>query len=60
MNNLLAWVAAAALATGCATPPPPTAAVGGSPSPGDAIAAELGFHGPVERPEKPPGAQASR
>ena len=60
MNQLLAWVAAAALATGCAATQRPTASVGGSPNPGDAIAAELGFHGPVERADRPSGGQASR
>jgi hypothetical protein len=58
MNRLLACFAAAALMAGCATPPAPAvpaaahfpnrgAVVGGPPNPGDAIAAELGFHGPV-------------
>ena len=60
MNQLLTLAAVAALATGCAATapkpvaaiparvaaPPSTALVGGPPSPGAAIAAELGFHGP--------------
>jgi hypothetical protein len=53
MLKMLAAAALAVLMTACAVPSP--VASGGSTASGEATAAQMGFHGPVDRANKTDG-----